>query len=206
MVLWQAPPGLGAAALAGAVGRLAEAAGAPVMVQDLDWQGSGLAVAAVAEAARREPALAAVKVEVVPAGPKYSALKEAAPQLHLSGGWAATQMLDGLARGLDAFVPTGMLKAYVAVFDLFAAGERDAARALFERMLPVLAFTNQHIDVSIRFWKRWRHRRGVFTTDRCRPPVASLDAVQEAEATLLLARASALEEAARAGGGTTAAG
>ncbi|MDX6751741.1 dihydrodipicolinate synthase family protein [Geminicoccaceae bacterium 1502E] len=206
MVLWQAPSSLGAAELADSVGRLAEAAGAAVMVQDLDWQGSGLSVAAIAEAARREPALAAVKVEVVPAGPKYTALREAAPHLHLSGGWAATQMLDGLVRGLDAFVPTGMLAAYVRVFDLFAAGERDAARTLFERMLPVLAFTNQHIDVSIRFWKRWRHLRGVFATDRCRAPVAPLDAVQEAEAAVMLARASAVEEAVAGRGGSNSFG
>jgi 4-hydroxy-tetrahydrodipicolinate synthase len=46
----------------------------------------------------------------VPAGPKYSAVRSVTGgRLHLSGGWAAMQMLDGLARGLDAFIPSGIL-------------------------------------------------------------------------------------------------
>jgi 4-hydroxy-tetrahydrodipicolinate synthase len=140
------------------------------------------------------PGLAAVKVETVPAGPKYTALRDAlGNRLHLSGGWAAMQMLDGLARGLDAFVPSGLLPAYVRVFDLFAGGEREAARALFERMLPVITFSNQHIEVSIRFWKRYRVRQGVFALDRCRAGVRPLDAVQSAEADLLVERALALD-------------
>jgi 4-hydroxy-tetrahydrodipicolinate synthase len=103
------------------------------------------------------------------------------------------QMLDGLARGLDAFVPSGLLSVYARVFDLFAAGDREAARTLFERMLPIVSFSNQHIEVSIRFWKRYRVRQGVFALDRCRASVRPLDAVQSAEADLLVERALALD-------------
>ena len=194
MVLWQPPPGADEAALEAGLLALLEAGPAQIMLQDLDWQGPGLAPALIARLAERVPALRAVKIETAPAGPKYSAVRDATGgRLHLSGGWAAMQMLDGLARGLDAFVPSGVLPLYVRVFDLWAAGRRDEARALFERALPVLAFSNQHIDVSIRFWKRVRRRQGIFATERCRPPVRALDRIQEDEAERLARRAIALE-------------
>ncbi|HET6468873.1 MAG TPA: hypothetical protein VFG43_10905, partial [Geminicoccaceae bacterium] len=67
--------------------------------------------------------------------------------------------------------------------------------ALFERILPILAFSNQHIEVSIAFWKGVRVRQGIFATDRFRPPVRPLDPVQAAEAELLGERALALDAA-----------
>jgi hypothetical protein len=57
----------------------------------------------------------------------------------------------------------------------------------------VLAFSNQHIDVSIRFWKHVRRAQGIFATERCRTPVRALDRVQQDEAALLARRAIALE-------------
>ncbi|MFO1070340.1 MAG: dihydrodipicolinate synthase family protein [Geminicoccaceae bacterium] len=194
MILWQPPAGLSAEALEDGLQQLAKAGPGPIMLQDLDWQGPGIDVGVIKRLAERVPELQAVKIETVPAGPKYSAVRAACgDRLHLSGGWAAMQMLDGLARGLDAFVPSGVLPAYVRVFRLWADGKRDAARALFERMLPILAFSNQHIGVSIAFWKGVRKAERIFSTDLCRPPIAPLDAVQKAEAALLAARAEALD-------------
>ncbi|MEQ8966223.1 MAG: dihydrodipicolinate synthase family protein [Azospirillaceae bacterium] len=194
-VLWQAPADATAGDLVEAVGRLSDAAGGrPVIVQDLDWAGPGLALDAIVEAAARAPAFAGIKIETVPAGPKYSAVRAAlGDRLNISGGWAVAQMLDGLARGVDAFVPTGMEPVYVAIHDRFARGDADGARALFEALLPVIAFANQHIHVSIRTFKRLRAATGTFATDHCRPPVPPLDPIQAAEADRAVARALALE-------------
>lgn len=194
MVLWQPPRGLDDRALEASLLALAEAGPARIMLQDLDWQGPGLAPKLITQLAERVPALAAVKVETVPAGPKYTALRSVlGDRLHLSGGWAVMQMLDGLARGLDAFVPSGILPVYVRIWDLWTAGKRDEARALFERALPVLAFSNQQIEVSIRFWKQVRHLQGIFATAGCRPQVRELDPVQQDEAERLARRAIELE-------------
>jgi 4-hydroxy-tetrahydrodipicolinate synthase len=194
MVLWQPPAGIDQASLEAGLLALAEAGPGQIMLQDLDWRGSGLAPAVIARLAERVPALSAVKIETAPAGPKYSAVQRATGgRLHLSGGWAAMQMLDGLARGLDAFIPSGILPVYVRIFELWTAGSHDAARALFERALPVLAFSNQDIDVSIRFWKLVRRRQGIFSTERCRAPVRTLDPVQQEEAERLTRRAIELE-------------
>ena len=82
---------------------------------------------------------------------------------------------------------------YVRIFELWSAGRHDAARALFERALPVLAFSNQYIDVSIRFWKHVRRLQGIFSDERCRPPIGELDPIQKKEAERLGTRALALE-------------
>lgn len=194
MLLWQPPPGLDAADLEAALRALAAAGPGPIMLQDLDWHGPGIEPAVVGHLAERVPQLAAVKIETVPAGPKYSAVRAVTgDRLHLSGGWAAMQMLDGLARDLDAFAPSGLLPIYVRIFGLWSQGRRDEARALFERALPILAFSNQHIEVSIRFWKSVRHRQGLFSTDGCRPPTRPLDTVQAQQSATLGSRAIALE-------------
>ena len=194
MVLWQPPVGLDEQALETALRALGDEGPGQVMLQDLDWHGPGLAPDLIARLADRVPALTAVKVETVPAGQKYSAVQAATGgRLHLSGGWAAMQMPDGLARGLDAFIPSGLLPVYVRIWALWQEGQRQAALALFERCLPVLAFSNQHIETSIKFWKQVRQRQGIFATARCRPPIRPLDAFQQEEANRLAARALEVE-------------
>jgi 4-hydroxy-tetrahydrodipicolinate synthase len=98
------------------------------------------------------------------------------------------QMPDALARGVHAFMPTTMDTIYVAIYSAWRRGDTEAARALFERLLPIVAFSNQHIDVSIRFFKRLRQAEGLFATDLCRVPKA-LDPVQDSECGRMIKRA-----------------
>jgi len=192
LVLWQPPAGLAEVELGEALARLGEAG--PVMLQDLDWHGTGIPLDTIEALAAAVPAFQALKVETVPAGPKYTAVRDAlGDRLHLSGGWAAMQMLDGLARGLDAFIPSGLLPAYARIFALWQRGRHDAARELFEQCLPVVVFSNQDINTSIAFWKKVRRLEGLFTTERARPPVTGLDAVQTAQAERLAQRAAAVD-------------
>jgi dihydrodipicolinate synthase/N-acetylneuraminate lyase len=194
MVLWQPPAGVDQRGLETGLQALGADGPGQVMLQDLDWHGPGLPPALIAKLAERVPALTAVKIETIPAGPKYSAVQATtAGNLHLSGGWAAMQMLDGLARGLDAFIPSGLLPVYVRIWALWHEGRQAEARVLFERCLPVFAFSNQHIGVSIAFWKQVRRRAGLFATEHCRPPVRPLDEVQQKEAERLAAHALELE-------------
>jgi len=176
------------------VARIAGAGPALFMLQDLDWSGGGLPLDAILRLFERVPQFKCLKVETVPAGPKYSAVLAATGgRLHVSGGWAVSQMPEALARGVHAFMPTSMDHIYVRIHRLFHAGRPDAARALFERLLPVLAFTQAHLNVSIRVFKMIRQRQRIFATDRCRPPVPELDQFQRREAEALVARAIALD-------------
>jgi len=53
--------------------------------------------------------------------------------------------------------------------------------------------------VSIRFFKQLRRAEGLFVTDRCRPPVAALDPIQQRQADALVARALGLQARVAAG-------
>ncbi|MBL8698581.1 MAG: dihydrodipicolinate synthase family protein [Alphaproteobacteria bacterium] len=190
----QVPAGLSGREIDDAMARVAAAGPDLLMIQDLDWGGGGLAIADIQRLFARIAQFRCLKIETVPAGPKYTRVLDATGgRLHVSGGWAVMQMPDALARGVHAFMPTALDAIYVAIHAAHRRGQPEAARALFERLLPIIAFSNQHVDVSIRFFKRLRAAEGVFATDHCRPPVAPLDAVQAAEAERMVLRALALQ-------------
>jgi dihydrodipicolinate synthase/N-acetylneuraminate lyase len=175
--------------------RLARSTGLTLMIQDLDWQGGGMPLELIGQLFEELPTFRCIKVETVPAGPKYSRILAATDgRLHVSGGWAVTQLLDGLERGVHAFMPEGSIVAiYRTIVARFASGEREGARTLFEAVLPILAFSNQHIDISVQFFKRVLVAKGVFGTATVRQPILELDAVQERAAAGLVERVVLLE-------------
>jgi 4-hydroxy-tetrahydrodipicolinate synthase len=90
-----------------------------------------------------------------------------------------------------------MVATYRTIMARFASGDREGARQLFESLLPVLTFSNQHIDISVQFFKRVLVAKGVFGTATVRQPILSLDAVQEQTATALVGRVLSLERSLR---------
>ncbi|WVX48455.1 4-hydroxy-tetrahydrodipicolinate synthase [Roseobacter fucihabitans] len=161
-----------------------------LMVQDLDWAGPGRTLEDIVFLHENIEAFSWLKIETSQAGVKYTAVLNATNgALNVCGGWAVTQLMDALARGVQAFIPTGMERIYVAIFRRFKSGDVAGARALFERVLPVLNFSNQHIDISIRFFKELRKAEGLFESGKCRQPGAVFDPVQESEAAIAMGRA-----------------
>ncbi|MBK9121648.1 MAG: dihydrodipicolinate synthase family protein [Chloroflexi bacterium] len=148
-----------------------------LMLQDWDFNGYGLPVPLIVRLFETIEAFAAIKIEVVPAGVKYSeVLAATGGELHVSGGWAVMQMIEAFDRGVHAVMPTAMHGIYTDIYRRYASGDRQSAKELFNRLLPVLAFSNQHLDISIRFFKRLLWRQGVYPTDRVRPPILPFDA------------------------------
>jgi dihydrodipicolinate synthase/N-acetylneuraminate lyase len=151
-----------------------------LMLQDWDFTGFGVPVPLVARLFTEIDVFRCLKVEVVPAGVKYSAVLEATGgRLHVSGGWADMQMIEALDRGAHAVMPTGMHAIYTRIFNLYHEGRRDAARDLLNRLLPVLAFSNQHLDISIHFFKRLLWAQGIYATPRVREPILPFDAYHQ---------------------------
>jgi len=164
-----------------------------LMVQDLEWDGPGIPVEIVQELFETIPAFRCIKIETVTAGPKYSAVIEAtAGRLNVSGGWASMQLIEALDRGVHAFMPSAHHWIYVEILRRHRRGDRDAARLLFERLLPILAFCTQHIDISIAFQKQLAVRQGIFRTAAMRAPAFVLDEHQKRVADELLDLAVAL--------------
>ena len=160
-----------------------------LMLQDWDFQGYGLPVSLIARLFEKVESFRCLKVEVVPAGVKYSEVLAATEgRLHVSGGWAVMQIIEALDRGVHAFMPTGMHELYTRIYDLYRAGQRAEARVLFEQIVPVLAFANQHLDISVHFFKRLLHEQGIYATPRVREPILHFDPAHEKIAQELIAK------------------
>ena len=154
-----------------------------LMIQDLDWRGQGMPLPVILSLVDGLDNFRWLKVEVTPAGPKYSAVLAAAGgRLRVAGGWAALQMIEALDRGVDVFMNTAITGMYRAVIDAYDAGHRESACDLFYKMLPVLAFTRTHLDVSIHFHKLQFERLGIFPTARVRKQGLAWDEHHERQA------------------------
>ncbi len=160
-----------------------------IMLQDWDANGYGLSDQLILDLFNSVPAFRCLKVETIPAGVKYSRMLELTEgRLNVSGGWAVSQMPEALQRGVHAFMPTGMHWIYTQIFKDYQEGRVDEATALFNDILPVLAFSNQHLDISIHFFKRLLWRQGIYPTSRVRDPIIPFDQTHESISAKLIDR------------------
>lgn len=165
-----------------------------IMLQDWSATGYGLPDDLICELFNNVPAFRCLKVETFPAGVKYSRiLSRTEGRLNVSGGWAVTQMIEGLKRGVHAFMPTGMHWIYCRIYKLWKDGKESEAAKLFQQILPVLAFSNQHLDISIHFFKRLLNRQGTYPTDKVRDPILPFDEVHQHIAAQLIERVIGIE-------------
>lgn len=94
-------------------------------------------------------------------------------------------------------MPTALHDVYVRIYELHSAGLRGAAQDLFNQVLPILAFSNQHLDTSIHFFKRLLFAQGIYPTPSVRQPILPFDKMQERIADELIDRAQTLERSVR---------
>jgi len=165
-----------------------------IMLQDWDALGYGLPDDLIMELFEEVPAFRCLKIETVPAGIKYSRMLELSKgALNVSGGWAVSQLPEGLRRGVHAFMPTGMHWIYPKIFNDYRCGNVKESTALFHEILPVLAFSNQHLDISIRFFKRLLWRQGMYPTPDVREPLLPFDDIHEEMADQLIEKVVQIE-------------
>jgi 4-hydroxy-tetrahydrodipicolinate synthase len=170
--------------------------GVPLLIiQDLDWRGTGMPIDLIVRLFEALPTFRCLKIEVNPAGPKYSEVLTATNgRLSVAGGWAALQMIEALDRGVDTFMNTAMVRFYRGVADAYASGDRPLAIERFHRILPVLAFTRQHLDISIVFHKRLFRHLNVFSSAHVRKPGVRWDSHYDRRCNELLAYVDELYE------------
>lgn len=148
-----------------------------LMIQDLEWGGPGLSVSLIRRLFEEIEPFRCIKVETVPAGSKYSEILAATSgRLNVSGGWAIPQLIEALDRGIHAVMPGGLHWVIAEIIRRYRRGDRAEARNLFDRLLPILAWQNQHIDVSNQFLKLLAVRQGVFAHATLRRPAVAFDA------------------------------
>jgi 4-hydroxy-tetrahydrodipicolinate synthase len=158
-----------------------------IMIQDWDFEGAGLPVPLICRLFEEVESFRCLKIETVPAGPKYSEVLDATGgYLHVSGGWAVSTMIEALERGAHAFMPTGLYEIYCLIYRLFRDGKLPEATEWFNRILPILSFANQHLDISIHFFKRLLHAQGIYKTYKVREPILPFDKIHESRTEILI--------------------
>jgi dihydrodipicolinate synthase/N-acetylneuraminate lyase len=152
--------------------QVASTSAVPLLIQDLQWNGPGLEIETIAQLRDALSTLVGLKIETVPAGPKYTAVRQKfGDEFFIAGGWAVPQWIEALDRGIDAMIPeSAMVRVYAAILAQYRCGQRGAALDLFRQLLPVLSFSNQEIALSVAFFKRLLVRRGVLKSERMRIP------------------------------------
>jgi 4-hydroxy-tetrahydrodipicolinate synthase len=179
--------------------RLCDAVTIPVMLQDADFTGAGLPASVFIELAKRHPNFRFAKLEVTLPGAKCAEIVEKSQgQVQVVYGLGGIAMLDGLEHGASAMMPgAACLEVYVRTYALYKNGEKSAARELFHRLIPYLAFALQHLELAIHIEKRVMVRRGVLPNARNRQPTITLDESYGREMDLLVEAAAALAEECR---------
>ena len=147
-----------------------------LMIQEFDPNGKGAPIDLLVRMFNEVECFRCLKVETLPAGPKHTALLEATEgRLNVSGGWSVTQFIDALDRGVHAMANTGLHEIFCKIYELYQKGYRDKAIVLYEKLQPILAFSNQYIDISIHFFKHLLYRQGIYKTPRIRQPILEYD-------------------------------
>jgi dihydrodipicolinate synthase/N-acetylneuraminate lyase len=158
-----------------------------LVIQDLEWNGPGLPIPTIVRFFDEIEAFRGIKVETTPAGPKYTEILEATQgRLNVSGGWAVTQLIEALDRGVHAMMAGGLHWILVEVVRRYRGGDRAGARDLFGRLLPILAWQGQHIDISNRFLKQLAVKQGIYDRADLRGPDVPFDAYHQHVADELL--------------------
>ena len=184
-ILCQTPENIFGNELVECFNEIAENGPDNLMIQDLSWTDYGMRDEDILILFKNIDKFKSLKIEVLNSGPKYTKILDITNhQLHLSGGWAIMGMIEALNRGVHAFIPSTMEVIYNKIYNLYSEKKFESARKLFAQIMPVLSFTHQHIDISIKFSKMLRVKEEIFNTNFCREPIKNFDQFQLEEANL----------------------
>ncbi len=149
-------------------------------------RGSDLSAATILTLVEQFPQIAYVKEETLPAGPAISAILAEKPEtlLGVIGGGGARYILDEYERGACAAMPAlEIAEEHVALDKAWRAGDRQTARNIYIRTLPLLTLQAVY---RMRLTKYTMMCRGVLNNAVVRAPTPELDdlAVADIDANL----------------------
>jgi 4-hydroxy-tetrahydrodipicolinate synthase len=166
-------------------GAISQAAKIPVFVQNA---GPGLSPALLVRLLREVEHVHYVKEEMPPSAHNISAVLGAASEQcwGVFGGALGRWMISEMRRGACGFMPAAeCVDVYVQVWDAFQAGDEASARAIFNRLLPLINF---EMLLGMQVCKEVLLRRGVIQTALMRTPGSiTLDADDRRELDAILA-------------------
>jgi 4-hydroxy-tetrahydrodipicolinate synthase len=168
--------------------QLAEAADLPVVIQDfIPPVGTPMSPELMARMLREIPQVRFLKEEAIMPGHVMSETARLAGTAleGMMGGQGGRFLFDEVARGGTGTMPACQsTDIHVDIWNLIDAGDLQAARVLFNRLLPLLNF---ELMFSVALYKEILRRRGVIETAYCRAAPAQLDDYDLRELDALLA-------------------
>lgn len=172
---------------------IADKTALPIMLQNAPQpMGAGLSPEQVAAIIKRVPAIRYVKEETLPCGQHVThILSEVGDRLDgVFGGAGARYLMDELARGAAGTMPaTELADVHVAIWRAFRQGQKDEARRLYSRTLPLLLF---QAVFRVRLTKAVLSARSLLQSRFARAAGPQFDAADEAECNALMAEAADL--------------
>ncbi|MFD2117589.1 dihydrodipicolinate synthase family protein [Paenibacillus yanchengensis] len=169
------------AALIDHISKVAASVEIPIIVQYAPSQtGVRIAPSVFLQLHEQHPNIQFIKVETQPPGRYVSQLIEGSQgKLGSLVGYAGVQMPDVLDRGASGIQPgCSFTEIYVALFDLYQSGNREAFDALFQRLLPFTSYWMQGVELIIQVEKVILQKRGIIASDYCRTPYYALDQIE----------------------------
>lgn len=193
-VMVSPPPGSAAGpALREHFRRVGAAVTIPVVVQDHPASsGVKLPVDFIAGLVDLLPPRSVVKLEDPPTAPKMAALRRATDRFQLFGGLGGVALLQELDAGAaGAMTGFALAEILVRIVDAHRSGDRETARRVFERALPLMVFEAQP-GAGVALRKEILRRRGAIAHATVRQPAPLPDPVSLAALDELLAGAEEL--------------
>jgi 2-keto-3-deoxy-L-arabinonate dehydratase len=161
-------------------GRIGEAAGVPLIVQDApQLTGVAMSPALWSRMAEAIPTLRYVKVEGTPQGTTISETRRlTGDRLAVFCGWGGLGIIDALERGAAGSMPApNFTRVFAEIQTRYDAGDRAGAARRFKDELPFVLWAMQSIDHSVASAKEELRRRGIFTSAHQRQPATGLDEI-----------------------------
>jgi len=160
---------------------VSEAVSIPIMIQDAPVSGTPLSAELLARIARETANVRYFKLEVPPVGVKLNALISLAGDF-AEGPWDGEEgitLLADLESGATGTMTGGGYPDGIrAIYDPFAAGRRDEARAAYERWLPLINHENRQCGLATA--KILMQEGGVIASDHLRLPYRDVHPAQRA--------------------------
>ena len=158
---------------------ISDAVNIPIMIQDAPLlTGVNIGAAQMARMAKECANVKLTKVEASPTALKVTEVKQAVGDtLTIFGGLNGHFFLEELQRGARGTMPgSDMMPMFVRVWNLYEAGKHQAARAEFNRYLPLIRFELQP-GLGVSAMKHNLKAAGVIKHTTVRPPTRALDGI-----------------------------
>ncbi len=154
---------------------VAAATDLPIIIQDSPVSGTALSVDLLAELAETIPTIAYFKLETLDATVKLRALLDRGGRGILGpfDGEEGVNLAPDLDAGATGTMPSAMIPDILGeVVRTHLAGEREAARAIYEHWLPLILYENRLC--GLRASKVLMQVGGIIASEATRPPLPPL--------------------------------